>query len=117
LSRFCEKLDLAYLHEILQKTGRVRADLNSERIEASVAMGPDAISGRLRELENIFYLAQTKDENLTKYRSNLSKHLRYMNTDINPPIIAHLSSVSSPDVDNGSFQSFGDIDSPYCICP
>jgi hypothetical protein len=64
-----------------------------ENRDGSVAMGPDAIRGRLSEIENFLVLVQIKDENWTKYESNLSKNFSYMNTDIdidiNPPIIAH----------------------------
>jgi hypothetical protein len=75
---------------ILQKTGRVRVDLNSEH-RGSVAIGPDAVRGRLRELQNILVLVQIRDENMTKYESNLSINFSYIDTDIevDPPIIAH----------------------------
>jgi hypothetical protein len=69
-------------HEILQKIGRVRVDLNSENREGSVAIGPEAIRGRLRELENSLILVQIKGENWTKYGSNLSNHFSYIVTDI-----------------------------------
>jgi hypothetical protein len=58
-------------HGIPQKTGRVRIELNSDQREGSVATGPNAIRGRLRELENILVLVQIKDKNWTKYGSNL----------------------------------------------
>jgi hypothetical protein len=45
-------------HGIPQKTGRVRIELNSDQREGSVATGPNAIRGRLRELENILVLVQ-----------------------------------------------------------
>jgi hypothetical protein len=103
LSRFCE---MSLHHGILRKTGRVRVDLNSENREGSVAIGPDAIRGRLRELQNILLLVQIKDENWTKYESNLSINFSYIDTDIDidPPIIAHwFPSLGGGGDDNGSF--------------
>jgi hypothetical protein len=50
---------------ILQKTGRVRVDLKSEHREGSVAIGPDAVRGRLREIQNILVLVQSKAENMS----------------------------------------------------
>jgi hypothetical protein len=63
LSHFCKKFDLTLCHGIPQKTGRVRIELNSDHREGSVAIGPNAIRGRLRELENILVLVQIKDKN------------------------------------------------------
>jgi hypothetical protein len=64
LSRFCE----TSLHQgILWKTRQVRIELNSDHREGSDAIGPNAIRGRLRELENISVLVQIKDKNWTKY--------------------------------------------------
>jgi hypothetical protein len=66
----------------------------------------------LRNVAAVLVLVQIKDKNWTKYESNLSINFSYINTDIDPPIIAHSSSFSSPDDDNGSF---GDIGVPYSI--
>jgi hypothetical protein len=95
LSRFCET---SLHHGILRKTGRVRVDLNSENREGSVAIGLEAIRGRLREIENILVLVQIKDENWTN-----SKHFSYMTTDIDPPIIAHWFPSNENDVDGYGF--------------
>jgi hypothetical protein len=70
--------------------------------DGSVALGPDAIRGRLREFENILVLVQIKDENWTKYKSNLSQHFSYISTDIDPLIIAHWFPPLGGDNDNGS---------------
>jgi hypothetical protein len=92
LRRFCET---SLHHGILRKTERVRVDLNSENREGSVAIGLEAIRGRLREIENILVLVQIKDENWTN-----SKHFSYMNTNIDPPIIAHWFPSLGGDSDN-----------------
>jgi hypothetical protein len=76
-----------FRHRILHKTVRVITECNSGHRAGSVAIGPDALRGRLREFENILVLVQIKDENWTKYQSNLSKHFSYMYTDIDPPVI------------------------------
>jgi hypothetical protein len=72
----------SFCHGILQKTVQVKADLNSGHREGSVAIGPDAIRGRLRELKNVLVIVQIKDENRTKYQSHLSNPFSYMSTDI-----------------------------------
>jgi hypothetical protein len=67
----------SFRHGILQKTVRVRTERNSGRIDGSIEMGPNAIKGRFRELDNILVLVQIKDENWTKHKSNESKHFSY----------------------------------------
>jgi hypothetical protein len=91
----------SFCHGILQKTAQVKADLNSGHREGSVAIGPDAIRGRLKELKNVLVIVQIKDENRTKYQSHLSNPFSYMSTDIDPPIIAHwFSSLGGGNDDN-----------------
>jgi hypothetical protein len=92
----------SFRHEI-PETVRVRTERNSGRIDGSIEMGPNAIRGRFRELENILVLVQIKDENWTKHKSNVSKHFSYLSTDIDPPIIAHrFPSLGGSNDDNGS---------------
>jgi hypothetical protein len=78
----------SFRHGILQETVRVRTERNSGRIDGSIEMGPEAVRGHLRDLENVLVCVQIKDKK-KKYQSHISNPFSY----IDPLIITVIAKI------------------------